>query len=170
MDISIIGGSDGPTSIFLAGKIGFSWINTFGLVMVVLLLIPNIIYGFKFRNVKNQCRNSAMNMLEQIGRYGCMFLMIFNTGILEYSFSSIGMLLLYIVGSIVLMAVYWVIWMLFFYKQDSWKRLALAVIPAVLFLLSGIALRHILLIILAVIFGTGHIYVTKSNIAAAEQI
>ena len=68
------------------------------------------------------------------------------------------------------MAVYWVIWMLFFYKQDSWKRLALAVIPAVLFLLSGIALRHILLIILAVIFGTGHIYVTKANIAAAEQI
>lgn len=53
MDISIIGGSDGPTSIFLAGKVGFSWINTFGLVMVVLLLIPNIIYGFKFRNVKN---------------------------------------------------------------------------------------------------------------------
>ena len=66
MDISIIGGSDGPTSIFLAGKIGFSWINTFVLVMVVLLLIPNIIYGFKFRNVKNQCRNSAMNMLEQV--------------------------------------------------------------------------------------------------------
>ena len=66
MDISIIGGSDGPTSIFLAGKVGFSWINTFGLVMVVLLLIPNIIYGFKFRNVNNQCRNSAMNMLEQV--------------------------------------------------------------------------------------------------------
>ena len=66
VDISIIGGSDGPTSIFLAGKVGFSWINTFGLVMVVLLLIPNIIYGFKFRNVKNQCRNSAMNMLEQV--------------------------------------------------------------------------------------------------------
>ena len=29
VDISIIGGSDGPTSIFLAGKVGFSWINIF---------------------------------------------------------------------------------------------------------------------------------------------
>ena len=91
MDISIIGGSDGPTSIFLAGKVGFSWINIFGLIIVALLLIPNIIYAFKFRGVENQCRSSAMNKLEQIGRYGCMFLMIFNIGILEFSFSSIGM-------------------------------------------------------------------------------
>ena len=170
MDISIIGGSDGPTSIFLAGKVGFSWINTFGLIMVVLLLIPNIIYGYKFHDVRNQCRNRVMNILEQIGRYGCMFLMIFNIGILEYSFSSIEMLLLYIVGNVVLMTVYWGIWMLFFHKQDNWKRMVLAVIPTVLFLMSGITLRHVLLVIMALIFGTGHIYVTKANIAAAEQV
>ena len=28
--ISVIGGSDGPTSIFLAGKIGINWLNIFG--------------------------------------------------------------------------------------------------------------------------------------------
>ena len=168
MDISIIGGSDGPTSIFLAGKVGFSWINTFGLVMVILLLIPNIIYAFKFRGVTNQCRNRAMNILEQIGRYGCMFLMIFNIGILEYSFASIGMLLLYMAGSVVLMTAYWIIWMLFFHKQDNWERMALAVIPAILFLMSGITLRHVLLVIMSVIFGIGHIYVTKANMTTAD--
>ena len=42
--ISVIGGSDGPTSIFLAGKIGTNWLNIFGLIIVALLLIPNIIY------------------------------------------------------------------------------------------------------------------------------
>ena len=170
VDISIIGGSDGPTSIFLAGKVGFSWINIFGLIIVVLLLIPNIIYAFKFRGVENQCRSSAMNKLEQIGRYGCMFLMIFNIGILEFSFSSIGMFLFYTVGNVVLLIAYWIIWMLFFQKQDNWKRMALAIIPTVLFLMSGIALRHILLIIMAVIFGIGHIYVTKANMTTEEQV
>ena len=168
MDISIIGGSDGPTSIFLAGKVGFSWINTFGLIFVVLLLIPNIIYGIKFRGVQNQCKNRAMNILEQIGRYGCMLLMIFNVGILESGFYSLGMIVLYISGDAVLMVAYWVIWMLFFCRQDNWKRIALAVIPVVMFLLSGIARGHILLVIMAVVFGIGHIYVTKANMIAAE--
>lgn len=111
-----------------------------------------------------------MNKLEQIGRYGCMFLMIFNIGILEFSFSSIGMFLFYTVGNVVLLIVYWIIWMLFFQKQDNWKRMALAIIPTVLFLISGIALRHILLIIMAVIFGIAHIYVTKANMTTEEQV
>ena len=154
----------------VSGKVGFSWINIFGLIIVVLLLIPNIIYAFKFRGVENQCRSSAMNKLEQIGRYGCMFLMIFNIGILEFSFLSIGMFLFYTVGNVVLLIVYWIIWMLFFQKQDNWKRMVLAIIPTVLFLISGIALRHILLIIMAVIFGIGHIYVTKANMTTEEQV
>ena len=44
-DFTIIGGADGPTSIFLAEKTG--WLNIFGLILVVLLLIPNIIYAIK---------------------------------------------------------------------------------------------------------------------------
>ena len=35
--ISIIGGADGPTSIFLGGSLGISWLNIFGLILVVLL-------------------------------------------------------------------------------------------------------------------------------------
>ena len=50
MSISVpIGGADGPTSIFLAGKLDMGWLNVFGLVMVILMLIPNIIYAVKFR-------------------------------------------------------------------------------------------------------------------------
>lgn len=37
--ISIIGGADGPTSIFLVGSLGISWLNIFGLILVVLLLV-----------------------------------------------------------------------------------------------------------------------------------
>jgi len=42
-NISIIGGADGPTSVFVAGKLGMNWLSTFGLILVILLLIPNII-------------------------------------------------------------------------------------------------------------------------------
>ncbi len=49
---SVIGGADGPTSIFLAGKLGCNWINFFGLIIVVLLLLPNILYAFYFRRQK----------------------------------------------------------------------------------------------------------------------
>ena len=44
-NISIIGGADGPTSVFVAGKLGMNWLNTFRLVLVILLLIPNTYFS-----------------------------------------------------------------------------------------------------------------------------
>lgn len=162
MSYSVIGGADGPTSIFLAGKIGFHWINIFGLIFVVLLLIPNIIYAMKFRNQTNKCPNKAMNILEQIGRYASMFFMVFNIGIAESGFSSVGAFLLYGIGNALLTLLYWVVWMLYFYRQDSKKALTLAVLPACIFVLSGITSGHVLLVISGVIFAVGHIYVTST--------
>ena len=40
---------------------------------------------------------------------------------------------------------------------------ALAIIPACIFLLSGALLKHWLLVGFAVLFATGHIYVTAKN-------
>lgn len=163
MGITIMG-VDGPTSVFLAGKLNqVSWINFFGLVFLILILIPNIIYAFQFRNVQNQCNNQKMNLIEQIGRYGCMFFMVFNTGGREFGFRSAEMFLIYIIGSVLLIMIYWIIWLLFFIRQSNWKRMALAVIPTVLFLLCGVTLGHIALIIFAIFFGIGHIYVTRMN-------
>lgn len=162
-NISIIGGADGPTSVFVAGKLGMNWLNTFGLVLVILLLIPNIIYAVRVKNQKNKCTNKFMNILEQIGRYGCMFLMIFNIGIVESGFPSINAFIIYLVGNTVLMLSYWIIWMLYFNKQTYREQMALAVIPTSIFLLSGITMLHYFLIIFAVIFGIGHIYVTSRN-------
>lgn len=88
--ISIIGSADGPTSVFLAGKLGLNWLNLFGLIFVVLLLIPNIIYALKAKNQQNKCTNKFMNIMEQISRYGCMILMVFHFGIAEFGFPSVG--------------------------------------------------------------------------------
>ena len=155
--------ADGPTSVFLAGELGVEWLNVFGLIFVVLLLIPNVVYAIKNKNQKNKCSNRLMNILEQIGRYACMFLMVFNIGIAEFGFGSAGTFLVYIIGNIILMAVYWIIWILYFKQQSFGKQIALAVIPALLFLLSGITMRHYLLIVFAVVFGVSHVYVTSKN-------
>ena len=64
----VIGGADGPTSVFLAGRLGGGWINVFGLCIVIAILVPNIIYAFRFRGVENKCTNKVMNIIEQIGR------------------------------------------------------------------------------------------------------
>ncbi len=161
--ISIIGGADGPTSIFLAGRIGISWLNIFGLIIVVLLLIPNIIYAVKEKNRENRCTNKFMNILEQIGRYGSMFLMVFNIGLAEFGFLSVEAFIVYLIGNILLIVSYWLIWVLYFRKKTYWKQTALAVIPTGIFLLSGITMLHFLLIIFAVIFGIAHLYVTSKN-------
>ncbi len=162
-NLTIIGGADGPTTVFLAGKAGDSWFNIFGLIFVVLVLIPNIIYAFKIKGQQNRCQNRFMNILEQIGRYGCMFLMVFNIGIAEFGFRSIEMFLVYLLGNLILIASYWIIWAIYFKNPSFWKQISLAVIPTIIFLLSGITMMHFLLIIFGIIFGVGHVYVTHKN-------
>lgn len=162
-NIGIIGGSDGPTTVFITEKSGVNWLNGFGLALVVLLLIPNVFYAIKTGNQRNQCTNQAMNILEQIGRYGCMFLMVFHIGIAEFGFHSAAAFLVYLFGNAALMIAYWLMWALYFCKPTYWKQMWLAVLPTCLFFLSGIRMRHCLLILFGVIFGIGHIYVTSRN-------
>ena len=161
--MSIIGGADGPTAVFIAGKLGMDWLNVFGLILVILLLIPNIVYAVKVKDQKNLCTNKFMNILEQIGRYACMFLMVFNIGIDEFGFGSVGAFFIYFIGNVLLMSSYWVIWMLYFHKQSFGRQITLAILPTCLFLLSGITMRHYLLILFGLVFGVGHVYVTSKN-------
>lgn len=161
--MSIIGGSDGPTAVFIVGKLGMDWLNVFGLILVILLLIPNIAYAVKVKDQKNLCTNKFMNILEQIGRYACMFLMVFNIGIDEFGFGSVGAFLIYGIGNVLLMLTYWIIWMLYFRKQSFINQITLAILPTCLFLLSGITMRHYLLILFGLVFGVGHVYVTYKN-------
>ena len=160
----MIGGADGPTSVFIAGELGnISWLNIFGLIIVALILIPNIIYAIAVKGQKNKCKNMFMNILEQVGRYACMLLMIFNVGIAEFGFSNVALFLAYLFGNAVLLVAYWVVWMLYFKKPSFGKQIALAVIPTAIFLLCGVTMGHWLLVVFAVVFGVAHVYVTCKN-------
>lgn len=144
-------------------RMGFNWINLFGLIIIILMLIPNIVYAIKCHDQEEHYSNVMMNLLEQIGRYASMFLMVFHIGLSEFGFSSVKALVIYGAGNVVLLVIYWVTWVSYFRRPAFEKRMALAVVPVGIFLLSGITLRYILLIVSAVIFGMSHIYITYQN-------
>lgn len=164
---SYIGGADGPTSIFLAGKIGsFGWINVFGLIIVVLLLLPNIIYAVSHKGTNLKSGNRVLHILEQAGRYASMLLMIFNIGILGAGFSSLSVFFVYGAGNIVLLLAYWLVWMLYFIRPSFWKSMLLAGIPAAIFVLNAITMRHWLLLLSGLVFGITHCWITYAAHAA----
>lgn len=148
----------------LADTLTFSWINIWGVCIIITMLIPNIIYAIKFRGSNTRCRCcKSMYILEQVGRYGSMFLMAFNIGIAEFGFPSVNFFVVYAITNIILTIAYLFVWVLYFHKQNFWKSLTLAIIPSCIFLISGITLRHYLLISFAIIFTFSHIIITLKD-------
>ena len=147
----------------------FGWINVFGAVVVVLMLIPNIVYAIKNKDEKNLCTNKVMNLIEQIGRYACIVLMWLPLLVWKFGFQSAFEMLLYLFGNGALLLAYWIVFFRHIRKRSAAKALTLAVLPSCIFLMSGILLRHWLLAGFAVLFAVGHIYVTLKNAQAVMR-
>lgn len=143
----------------------FGWINVFGAIIVVLMLVPNVVYALKNRGEENRCTNRWMNLLEQIGRYGCIAFMWFPLLVGKFSFRSVPEMTLYLGGNGALLAVYWFVYARYLRERTRRRALTLAVVPACIFLMSGLLLRHWLLVVFALFFAVGHIYVTTQNVA-----
>ena len=143
----------------------FGWINVFGAIIVVLMLVPNVVYALKNRGEENRCTNRWMNLLEQIGRYGCITFMWFPLLVGKFSFRSVPEMTLYLGGNGALLAVYWFVYARYLRERTRQRALTLAVVPACIFLMSGLLLRHWLLVVFALFFAVGHIYVTTQNVA-----
>jgi len=147
----------------------FGWINVFGAIIVILMLIPNIVYAIKNRSEKNLCTNRFMNAAEQIGRYSCIVLMWLPLIVWKFGFASVVEMVLYMVCSGTLLAAYWISFAIYMKRRTVRLALVLAILPACIFLFSGILLRHWLLVIFAVLFAVGHIFVTYKNALYREQ-
>lgn len=141
----------------------FNFINLVGGVIVAVMLIPNILYGVRFPGIQNRCTSKLVNLIEQIGRYASMALMVLPLGVWEFGFASVTEMLVYAFGNGLLLLAYLVLWVPYFRKRSIGLGIWLAVIPTGIFLLSGLLLRHWLLASAAVVFGIGHIFVTYRN-------
>ena len=141
----------------------FGWINVFGAVIVVLMLIPNIVYALKNKGEKNLCANRFMNIVEQVGRYACIALMCLPLLVWKFGFASVLDMMLYMACNGLLIAAYWITFAFYMKRRSVRLALVLAVLPACIFLLSGILLHHWLLVAFAILVAIGHIYVTYKN-------
>ncbi|MGL4740181.1 MAG: hypothetical protein ACRC41_05165 [Sarcina sp.] len=140
-----------------------NWLNTYGLTIIIVIMMPNIIFAIKEQNFESKYSNKIVEIIEQVGRFGSIGLMIFNISVLEFGYWFNNGKLIYIILISILATFYCFVWFLYFRKSTMEKAMALAIIPMLIFLLSGIIQGKVLLILTAVLFGIGHIMITYNN-------
>ena len=139
-------------------------INIFGLVFMVIIMIPNVIFALKCKDgFENRWENKAVEVLEQIGRYGCFAFMVINIPKTWFGWASDEAFALYLIVDAVLVTAYCVIWAVCFKKNSVFRALSLSIIPSVIFLFSGIMSRSVLLMISALVFAPCHILISYKN-------
>ena len=138
-------------------------INIFNIVIVALMLVPSIISAVKAKKFKSHCNNRAMKIVEWVGRILCIVLMVYPLGKKEYGFPAAENFIIYVFGNIILIAVYLLVWVSYFKKENKAKAVILTAVPVMVFILCGLTLDYWLLIFAAVLFGIGHIYVTLAD-------
>lgn len=141
------------------------WINIFGAVFIAVIMIPNIIYAIKCKDgFENRWSNKVVEVIEQIGRFGCFGFMVFQIPGTWFGWWSDEAFAIYLIVDSVLILLYCLIWLICFNKNTVFRALALSMIPSVVFLFSGIMSRSVLLIVAAVLFAPAHILISYKNV------
>ena len=139
----------------------FGWINLFGAVIVLLIMIPNILYALKNKNETEELRVPRhLTVCEQIGRYGCIILMWLPLMVWKFGFRSNAEFVIYLFFNGLLILAYYICWAAYFKQKKLETGMALAIIPTTVFLVSALLLRHWLLACFALLFGWAHIRIT----------
>ena len=149
--------------LFSGVTVRFGWINVFGAIIALLLLIPYIVFEVKYKDRKRRPMPKIMRFFESFLWAVCCALMIVNVGIYEFGFDEKTLFVVYFVGNVVLLLAYYVTWFLFFLKPAFGKRVSTAVIAVLAFCLSGVTLTNILLIVFASLFGNCHIFMAAQD-------
>lgn len=140
------------------------WFNIYGMIFIIVIMIPNIIFAFKCKyGFNNKYNNKIIEIIEQIGRYGCFALMIINIPYTYYGWWFEQAKLIYLIIDILLVVLYCFIWFICWNKNTIFKALSLSIIPSFLFLFSGVMLGSILLIIFSILFSISHILISYKN-------
>ena len=140
------------------------WFNVFGLIFIVVIMIPNVVFAIKNKDgFNNKSGNKYVEIIEQAGRFGCFGFMIFNIPGTWFGWWSDEAFALYLIVDGILVMLYCAIWIICFKKNSVFRALALSVIPSALFLFSGIISRSVLLTVASVLFAPSHIAISYRN-------
>ena len=140
------------------------WFNAFGMFLIIVIMIPNIMFMIKCKDgLDNKWNNKYVEIIEQVGRFGCFGFMIINIPGTWFGLWSDEAFALYLIIDTILLILYCVIWIITFKKGSVFRALALSIIPSILFLFSGIMSRSVLLIIASLFFAPSHIVISYKN-------
>lgn len=93
------------------------WLNPFGLLIIAVIMIPNILFAVKCKDsFANRWSNKAVETMEQIGRFGCFGFMIFNIPGTCLGWWSDAAFIVCFMADAVLVILYCAIWAVFFQK------------------------------------------------------
>lgn len=140
------------------------WINIFGVIFITIIMVPNIIYALKCRDgFVNKWNNKVIEIIEQIGRFGCFGFIVVNIPGTWLGWWSDEAFAMYLIVNSLLIILYCIIWIICFRKNTVFRALALSIIPSVIFVFSGIMSRSILLIVASLLFAPAHILISYKN-------
>ena len=140
------------------------WFNAFGLVFITIIMIPNVVFAIRCKDgFANKYRNKTVELVEQIGRFGCFGFMIFNVPGTWFGWASNESFALCLILDALLVALYCILLIVCWKKNGVFKALALSILPSAVFLISGITSRSILLILAALLFAPSHILISYQN-------
>ena len=130
---------------------------------MAVIMIPNIVYAVKHKECADGYRNKAVEISEQVGRYACFALMVFNIPYTYFGFWFDYALTVYLSVNGAACFAYIIFWVVCWNRNDKLKAVSLSVLPTFIFLFSGVALAYIPLIVFAVMFGASHIFISCKN-------
>ncbi len=140
------------------------WFNVYGLLFMAAVMVPNIVFALKCKDgFANSVQNKWVETIEQIGRFGCFALMVLNIPGTCFGWWSKGAFTAYLIVDTVLVLAYCIIWAVCFRKNSLFRTLALSILPALLFVWSGIMSRSVLLVVFALLFAPSHIWISYRN-------
>ena len=146
------------------------WFNLFGLVFITVIMIPNIVFAIRCKDgFANNYKNKTVELVEQIGRFGCFGFMIFNIPGTWFGWWSDQVFAVYLIVNTLLVTLYCILWIVCWKQNGVFKALALSIIPSVIFLISGIMTRSILLTVAALLFAPAHIFIFYQNAKSEKQ-
>ena len=141
-----------------------SWFNYYGLAIMAFIMIPNIVFAVKNKDgFENNYHNKTVLLLEQVSRYACFFLMIFNIPYACIGFYFQFAKIVYIIVNFVLVFGYCLVWIITWKRSGIIKSLFLSIIPSFIFIFSGVMLAYIPLVAFSVIFAITHIIISVKN-------
>ena len=83
------------------------WINIFGVIFTVIIIIPNNLYTIKIKDgFENKWNNKLIEIIEQLGRFGCLKFMIINIPGTWFGWWSDEAFAIYLIVNIILITLF----------------------------------------------------------------